>query len=107
MLVSIVFLAIGDALNAKGAVLTRFLARAQAPLTAQWSYPPQARDQITVLLYDEEFLTGTGSAWPISYGEHASNLKRLVADTNALPKAIFLDITFGQVRDDKTISQLA
>ncbi len=107
MLVSIVFLAIGDALNAKGAVLTRFLARAQAPLTAQWSYLPQARDQITVLLYDEEFLTGTGSAWPISYGEHASNLKRLVADTNALPKAIFLDITFGQVRDDKTISQLA
>lgn len=107
LLVSVTMLAIGDALNAKGAVLTRFLARAQAPLTAQWSYPATARDNITVVLYDQEFLDGSKSAWPITYGQHADNLLRLSGEKGVRPTVIFLDITFGQERDDPTVTQLA
>ena len=107
LLVSVTMLAIGDFLNAKGAVLTRFLARAQAPLTAQWSYPAIARDDITVVLYDQEFLDGSKSAWPITYGQHADNLLRLAGEKNQHPKVIFLDVTFGQERDDKSVEQLA
>lgn len=107
LLVSVTMLAIGDTLNAKGAVLTRYLARAQAPLTAQWGYPATARDDITVVLYDQEFLEGSGSAWPITYGQHADNLLRLAGEENKRPYVIFLDITFGQERDDKSVDQLA
>lgn len=107
LLVSVTMLAIGDALNAKGAVLTRYLARAQAPLTAQWGYPATARDDITVVLYDQEFLDGSGSAWPITYGQHADNLLRLAGEENQRPYVIFLDITFGQERDDPSVAQLA
>ncbi len=107
LLVSMTMLAIGDALNAKGAVLTRYLARAQAPLTAQWGYPAKARDDITVVLYDQEFLDGSGSAWPITYGQHADNLLRLAGEKGLRPKVIFLDITFGQEREDRTVKDLA
>ena len=87
-------------------VLTRFMARAQAPLTAQFHYPVRMRDQITVAVYDREFLDSTGSAWPISYQDHADGLLRLTSDPNARPRAIMLDITFGQERNDPTISSL-
>lgn len=107
LLVSVTMLAIGDTLNAQGAVLTRFLARAQAPLTAQWSYPATGREQITVVLYDQEFLDGSNSAWPITYGQHADNLLRLSGEKDRRPYVIFLDVTFGQERDDKSVAQLA
>lgn len=106
IIVSFMMLWLGDKLNASGMVLTRFMARVQAPLTAQFSYPVQARDQITVVMYDQEFLQATGSAWPISYQDHADALLRLVADPAARPKAIMLDITFGQERNDPTVSTL-
>lgn len=106
VVVSFTMLWLGDKLNASGMALTRFMARAQAPLTAQFHYPALMRDQITVLLYDREFLNNSGSAWPISYREHADGLLRLVSDPKARPKAIFLDITFGQERDDPTVSIL-
>lgn len=106
IIVSFMMLWLGDKLNASGMVLTRFMARVQAPLTAQFSYPVQARDQITVVMYDQEFLQATGSAWPISYQDHADALLRLVADPASRPKAIMLDITFGQERNDPTVSTL-
>jgi hypothetical protein len=106
VLVSFTMLWLGDKTNASGMALTRFMARAQAPLTAQFNYPPQFRDQITVLMYDQEFLKTSGSAWPISYQDHADTLLRLVAVPGARPKAIMLDITFGQERNDPTVSTL-
>ena len=106
IVVSFTMLWLGDKLNASGMALTRFMARAQAPLTAQFNYPAWMREQITVALYDGEFLDSNGSAWPISYQDHADGLLRLVSDPNARPKAIMLDITFGQERDDPTISSL-
>lgn len=106
IIVSFTMLWLGDKINASGMVLTRFMARAQAPLTAQFNYPAQARDQITVVMYDQEFLKTSGSAWPISYQDHADALLRLVADPGAQPKAIMLDITFGQERNDPTVAAL-
>ena len=105
-MVSFTMLWLGDKLNASGMALTRFMARAQAPLTAQFFYPARMRDQITVAMYDREFLDSSGSAWPISYQDHADGLLRLAGDPKARPKAIMLDITFGQERDDPTIASL-
>ena len=51
-------------------------------------------------------MESTGSAWPISYQDHADGLLRLAGDPNARPRAIMLDITFGQERNDPTISSL-
>ena len=106
VIVSFTLLWVGDKLNASGMVVTRFMARMQAPLTAQLNYPAQARDQITVVMYDQQYLKATGSAWPISYQDHADWLLRLTADPGARPKAIMLDITFGQERDDPTVASL-
>ena len=104
--VSFGMLWLGDKLNASGMALTRFMARVQAPLTAQFAYTDIERDQITVVMYDQEFLKGTGSAWPISYQEHGDALLRLTQDPTGRPKAIFLDITFNQERSDPTIGIL-
>lgn len=106
VVVSFTMLWLGDKLNASGMALTRFMARAQAPLMAQFHYPAVMRDRITVAVYDREFLDSSASAWPISYQDHADGLLRLAGDPNARPKAIMLDITFGQERDDPTISSL-
>lgn len=106
IVVSFVMLWLGDKLNAPGMAATRFMARGQAPLTAQFVYPNASREKITVVMYDREFLNNTGSAWPLSYREHADTLMRLVSAPNARPKAIFLDITFGQERDDPSIDIL-
>ena len=108
MLVAVSFgmLWLGDKLNASGMAMTRFVARAQAPLTAQFAYPSTAREQITVLEYDQQYLTDTGSAWPITYQAHADELLRLVQDPSVRPKAIFLDITFGQARNDSSLPAL-
>lgn len=105
-IVSVVMLGIGDKLNAQDMVLTRFMAKAQATLTAQVGYPTTARDRITVVMYDQQFLKYTDSAWPISYQDHADWLLRLASDSNARPKAIMLDITFGQNRNDPSLPAL-
>ena len=105
-IVSLVMLAIGDKLNAQDMVLTRFMARAQATLTAQVAYPAAMRDRITVVMYDQQFLKHTDSAWPISYQDHADWLLRLAGDPNARPKAIMLDISFGQNRKDPSLPAL-
>ncbi len=103
---SFTMLWLGDKLNASGMVVTRFMAGAQAPVTSQYGYRPAARDQITVVLYDQEFLDSNSSAWPISYQDHADWLLRLAGDPAARPKAILLDISFGQERDDPTLPAL-
>lgn len=97
---------LGDRINAPGMAVTRFLARAQAPLTAELAYPSQARSQISVLMYDSEFLNSQGTAWPMSYQEHADWLGRLVELPGAKPKALMIDITFGQERNDPSINAL-
>lgn len=105
LFVSLGMLWLGDKLNATGMALTRFMARGQAPLTAEF-YPTVARDRITVLTYDQDFLESNQLAWPLSYQQHADVLLRLAQDPVAKPKAIFLDITFGQLRDDPTVGAL-
>ena len=105
-IVSVVMLGIGDKLNARDMVLTRFMARAQATLTAQVGYAAAERDRITVVMYDQQFLRHTDSAWPISYQDHADWLLRLAGDPDARPKAIMLDITFGQNRNDPSLPAL-
>lgn len=97
---------LGDRINAPGMAVTRFLARVQAPLTAELSYPQLARGQISVVLYDRQFLQSQGAAWPISYQEHADWIGRLVALPGAKPRALMIDITFGQERNDPTIAAL-
>ena len=97
---------LGDRINAPGMAVTRFLARVQAPLTAELSYPQLARGQISVVLYDRQFLQAQGAAWPISYQEHADWIGRLVALPGAKPRALMIDITFGQERNDPTIAAL-
>lgn len=106
LMVSSGMLYLGDKLNASGMVLTRFMGAGQAAVTAQIGYPEEGRDQITVVLYDEQFLQAYDSAWPISYQDHADWLLRLAGLPGARPKAIFLDITFGQERDDPTLPAL-
>lgn len=84
---------------------TRYMARGQAPLTGQF-YPGIGQDQITVLTYDRQFLKETGSAWPISYGQHADWVLKIVEDKNTRPKAIFMDITFSEAREDSSLPSL-
>lgn len=104
-LVSFLMLWLGDKIKASGMAYTRYLARAQAPLTGQW-YSQQGREQITVLTYDRQFLRDTQSSWPITYGHHADWLQRIAEDESTRPKAIFLDITFSEERDDSSIYAL-
>lgn len=104
--VSFGMLWLGDRINAQGMAVTRFMARAQAPVSAQLAYPAQARDAITVVLYDQAFLQDLGTAWPISYQEHADWLGRLVDLPGAPPKALMIDITFGQERPDASWAAL-
>jgi len=106
VLVSFGMLYLGDKLNASGMVLTRFMASGQAAVTARIGYPDTAREQVAVVLYDEQFLREYGGAWPISYQEHADWLLRLAGQPGGHPKAIFLDITFGQARDDPSLPAL-
>ncbi|WP_159051721.1 CHASE2 domain-containing protein [Thauera aromatica] len=103
--VSFALLSLADRINASGMVITRFMARSQAPLTAHF-YPPAARNQITVLMYDPAFLDSSRSNWPIPYGDHADWLLRISSNPNARPRAIMVDVTFGQERDDPTLPQL-
>lgn len=104
--VSFGMLWLGDRINAQGMAVTRFMAKAQAPVSAQLAYPATARDAITVVLYDQPFLNGLGTAWPISYQEHADWLARLVELPGAPPKAVMIDITFGQERPDPSWAAL-
>lgn len=60
--VSFGMLYLGDKLNASGMVLTRFMGSGQGAVTAQLGCPSIARDQIAVVLYDEQFLRGHESA---------------------------------------------
>jgi hypothetical protein len=95
---------LGDKINHKELALTRITAKVYAPLSG-FFYPTLNRDRIVVINYDDEFLKNEGLSWPISYQEHADRLVRLV-DEQAKPKAIFLDIYFGQERYSEGLDQL-
>lgn len=104
-LLSFSMLWLGDKINKKNLAITRYMATSQAPLTGKF-YDNAGQNLITVLTYDQQFLRETGSSWPISYGQHADWVLRIVEDKNTRPKAIFLDVTFTQKRDDPSVSQL-
>jgi CHASE2 domain-containing sensor protein len=106
VIVSFSMLWLGDKINAQGMAVTRFMARAQAPLTAQIAYPATGRDQISVVMYDGQFLQSQGAAWPISYQQHADWIGRLVEAPGPKPKALLIDITFTQERDDASLRAL-
>ena len=104
-LLSFSMLWLGDKINKKNLAITRYMATSQAPLTGKF-YNNAGQKQITVLTYDQQFLRETANSWPISYGQHADWILRLVEDENIRPKAIFLDVTFTQKRDDPSVDQL-
>jgi hypothetical protein len=104
--VSFFLLWVGDKINAQGMAVTRFMARVQAPLASEFAYPDTGRDQISVVMYDGDFLASQGAAWPISYQDHADWIGRLVEVPGAKPKALLIDITFGQARDDPSVAAL-
>lgn len=104
-LLSFSMLWLGDKINKKNLAITRYMATSQAPLTGKF-YGSEGQKQITVLTYDQQFLRETGSSWPISYGQHADWILKISEDENTRPKAIFLDVTFTQKRDDPSLNQL-
>ena len=104
-LVSFSMLWVGDKINKKNLAVTRYMATSQAPLTGKF-YDNSGQKLVTVLTYDQQFLRETGSSWPISYEQHGDWVLRIVEDENTRPKAIFLDVTFTQYRDDPSVSQL-
>lgn len=99
VVVSFVMLWLGDKLSSQGMALTRYMATTQAPITGKF-YPEVNREKITIIIYDDAYLRQTGSAWPIPYADYAAWLLRLTADPHAKPKAIFIDITFAQEREE-------
>lgn len=103
--VSFVMLWLGDKIKGSGMTYTRYMARGQAPLTGQF-YPDVSQNQITVLTYDRQFLKDTGSAWPIAYGQHADWVQKIVEEPSTRPKAIFIDVTFGEAREDASLPSL-
>lgn len=97
---------LGSRLDPKDMALNRFLASGQAPLVGLLGYPEAKRDDISVLLYDDEYLRANASAWPVSYGAHADWILSIVENEALRPKAIFLDVTFAQARQDSSIKEL-
>src|SRR5690606_2786533 len=96
---------LGGKINGQGMAVTRYLARLYAPTTALF-YPDDKRGAITVITYDDEFLDHNDYQWPLDYGTHADWLEKLTENPRRLPKAIFLDITFIQARQDDTLDRL-
>ena len=104
-LISLSMLWLGEKFNGENLALTRYMARVQAPMAAHF-YPDKGQEQISVLLYDNAFVRQYGPAWPISYGVHADWLDTITRNPQARPKAVFMDITFGQPRIDASLDKL-
>ncbi|WP_187395187.1 CHASE2 domain-containing protein [Pigmentiphaga aceris] len=102
---SFAMLIVGTKINSDSLAVTRYMASSQAPIGAEL-YPLAAREQITVLMYDTQFLNEQKSAWPLSYMDHGDWLERIATNPAGRPKAIFLDITFGQQRNDRSLPSL-
>lgn len=83
--------------------ITHVTARLQSALVGAF-YPATHRDDVTVLLIDDASLTELGQGWPVPYRTHARWLS--VLGQVYKPRAIFLDITFTQARDDATLPAL-
>ena len=104
--VSFLMLWLGGKINSDGIALTRYMARGQATLSGLRAYPEQNRERIGVILFDQTFLDAQGTGWPMSYGLHADFLDKLVEQPEAVPAALFLDITFHQRRDASDVKLL-
>lgn len=88
-----------DFFQPSNSAVNRFLARLNAPLAA-YLYKHTISDQITILMYDDRFLQENDLSWPLSYRDQAAWLLSAAGNgtPNARPKAVFIDITFGQER---------
>lgn len=84
-------------------LMTHLTARGQAALVGSF-YPSAERDNVTVVLIDDDALAGSGHGWPVPYATHARWLSNL--GTVYKPRAVFVDVTFTQVRKDDTLPQL-
>ena len=96
-------LAIMPKLMPSSDVMTHLTARTQAALVGSF-YPAAQRDNITVLLIDDDTLADLGQGWPVPYATHARWLSNLGSVYK--PRAVFVDITFTQQRKDETLPQL-
>lgn len=79
-----------------GETVKRALTRIWGPLLTQ-DHPASGREQISVLLLDDDDLGQYGETWPVSLGFHARRIKELAAYR---PKAIFIDLVFLDNRRD-------
>lgn len=81
---------------------TRQQARVYAPIAGE-NYGDGQRDAIRVLLIDDAALAAAGQVWPARYS-YSARLLQAVAQYK--PKAIFVDIYYGALRDDPSIAAL-
>lgn len=84
-------------------LMTHLTARGQAALVGSF-YPSAQRDNVTVVLIDDDALAGSAHGWPVPYATHARWLSNLGAVYK--PRAVFVDVTFTQARKDDTLPQL-
>jgi len=78
----------------------RVLTRIWGPVLTD-NYPTAGRDQITVMLIDDEDLRAYGEVWPVSLGFHGRRLLELL---KYKPKAVFFDIVFLDDRKDPELA---
>lgn len=95
----------GNQFNNAGNAVTRYMANLQAPFTG-WFYPDKASDDITVILYDDAFLQSQALTWPLSYSDQAAWIERLVSSGSTPPKAVFIDLSFGERHWDDSVTTL-
>lgn len=81
---------------------TRQQARVYAPIAGE-HYGDGKRDDIRVLLIDDAALAAAGQVWPARYSYSA---RLLAAVAQYKPKAIFVDIYYGALRDDPSLPAL-
>lgn len=83
-------------------IVVRQMARVYSPLAA-WFHGEGRRDDISVLLIDDQTLSDAGEAWPASY-RYQSRLIDAVALYK--PRAVFFDVVFSNARSDASLPAL-
>ena len=106
LVIALVMLAVEPWLVPEAEAVTHVMAKAQAGVLGGW-YSRAKRDDITVLLIDSPSLERLGQPWPADYRTHARWLRNLAAkEKEDRPRAVFIDIIFGQARKDDTLGEM-
>lgn len=95
LLLGVGFAALSDYLPV-GEAAKRGLTRVWGPFWTS-GYPASGRDQVTVVLLDDDDLKSYDEPWPASLGFHQRRLQEMA---KYQPKAIFLDMVFLDDRRD-------